>query len=329
MSLRTGQVLLVRRGALGDLILTLPLLSVLKTLYPRSALHILGPSGLWSVIAGRVVEGVHDLEEFDLAGLYVRGGEVSSRVRKFFAAFDRILYIGVDPEGTIRDHLEQCVPGRGRILSPFPSPGANVHVSDHLVGQLSDCGFQGATPLPLVCLRQDDSLQGIRVLRERKLPAERPLLALHPGSGSPRKNWPWAGFQEIIRRCRERGLASPLVVLGEAERRGMDPGVLEFLPTEVPRFCCLPLGHVAGVLANCHLYLGNDSGITHLAAALGVPTLALFFTTDPSVWGPRGGHSTIFSFPASRASAGGSVARQVQAVWAGVEEILGTEPSLH
>jgi ADP-heptose:LPS heptosyltransferase len=51
---------------------------------------------------------------------------------------------------------------------------------------------------------------------------------------------------------------------------------------------CLELPLLAAILSQCHLFIGNDSGITHLAAALGVPTIALFGPTDPYVWGPRG-----------------------------------------
>ena len=50
-------------------------------------------------------------------------------------------------------------------------------------------------------------------------------------------------------------------------------------------------------LATARLYIGNDSGITHLAAAVGVPTIAIFMTTDPRVWAPRGDHVTILENP--------------------------------
>jgi ADP-heptose:LPS heptosyltransferase len=102
---------------------------------------------------------------------------------------------------------------------------------------------------------------------------------LHPGSGSPKKNWPLEYFQELAQRLNATGLTTAFTH-GPAE---------DNLPLEN----CLPpmsLPDLARTLASAHLYIGNDTGITHLAAAVGTPTLALFGPTNPTVWAPRGPH---------------------------------------
>jgi len=94
-------------------------------------------------------------------------------------------------------------------------------------------------------------------------PGER--IVIHRGSGSPKKCWPH--FDELLKR-----MPGATVLKGPAEG--------EVRP--------LPLADVCSLLRGCRAYIGNDSGITHLAAYLGVPALALFGPTDPRIWGPIG-----------------------------------------
>ena len=116
----------------------------------------------------------------------------------------------------------------------------------------------------------------------------RPVM-IHPGSGSPRKNWPLESFLELSRRLTASGL-TPVFSLGEA-----DDGIAAQVAT-VPGLHTLQgfdLMELAETIGACAAYVGNDSGITHLAAAAGVPVVALFGETDPAVWGPRGPHVRV------------------------------------
>jgi len=318
------KLLVVRRGALGDLILTLPFLRALTQLHPRADLEVLGPSHLWSVVAkgSGWVRRIHDLEAFNLSALYVCGGQIPPAVREFLSVFDDIYYIGTDLEGVIRSQLSRHGLSNVKFISPFPPPGSCVHVSDHLIYQLGGHGFSPATLLPVIFPGEADLLLGGRVLKELDLPAGHPLLAVHPGSGSPRKNWPRARFAEIIRRCLEGRKATPIVFLGEAEAGEMTSWARHLSAGKFPLLCNLPLNLLAGVLACCHLYLGNDSGVTHLAAALRVPTIALFGSTDPAVWGPRGERVVILSPPTPCAMSSEPAGLEVETVWRKVEETL-------
>ena len=95
---------------------------------------------------------------------------------------------------------------------------------------------------------------------------------LHPGSGSPTKVWP--RFVDLARLLPEAA-----ILLGPCEK-GL----------EVPNVCLrdLSLTEVVDELRGCRTFIGNDSGITHIAAYWGTPTIALFGPTDPGIWGPRG-----------------------------------------
>src|SRR5581483_12178965 len=107
---------------------------------------------------------------------------------------------------------------------------------------------------------------------------------IHPFSGSPRKNWPLDRFRRLA-----SSLERVMPVRWCAGRQ--DPP----LPEAV---CIDDLYALACWLARARLYIGNDSGITHLAAAVGTPVLALFGPTDPAVWGPRGENVRVARFTA-------------------------------
>ncbi len=111
-------------------------------------------------------------------------------------------------------------------------------------------------------------------------------MVIHPGSGGAGKNWPLERFVAVARTLESQG-RSVHWSIGPAEREaGMDaPGVK--LDTGA-------LVELAGALAAARLYIGNDSGITHLAAAVGCPTVAVFGPTEPAVWAPRGGHVWVY-----------------------------------
>jgi hypothetical protein len=129
------------------------------------------------------------------------------------------------------------------------APG--VHAADYFLGQVGGCG--PANPR-IECPRTDGG-----------------YAVIHPFSGSSKKNWPLDRFREVARRLPHpvRWCAGPEETLPDAVRF-----------TDLYELACW--------LASAHLYIGNDSGITHLAAAVGIPVVALFGPTDPSVWAPRG-----------------------------------------
>jgi ADP-heptose:LPS heptosyltransferase len=104
---------------------------------------------------------------------------------------------------------------------------------------------------------------------------------LHPGSGSPSKVWPH--FRELA-----LSLPQAEILLGPCEKR-----------LSVPNHCLenLSLSQVAEELRRCRLFIGNDSGITHVAAYWGTPTAALFGATDPNLWGPVGRRVNVLHKP--------------------------------
>lgn len=120
-----------------------------------------------------------------------------------------------------------------------------------------------------------------------------PTIALHPGSGSERKNWPEEQWKELLRDLINRFRFRLLLVGGEAEEERLH-NVTKVLPADrVELAVRLPLSDLALRLKNCGGFIGHDSGITHLAAALGLPTLVLWADTTVEVWRPQGDNVVI------------------------------------
>ena len=109
---------------------------------------------------------------------------------------------------------------------------------------------------------------------------------LRSSSPSTAKNWPLARFLALAGRIAAAGLGTPVFLVGEADEA--IAAELARRPAPAPVMAGLSLAEAARVLSACRAYVGNDSGMTHLAAALGLPTVALFGPSNPAAWGPRG-----------------------------------------
>jgi heptosyltransferase-2 len=110
---------------------------------------------------------------------------------------------------------------------------------------------------------------------------------VHPGSGSERKNWPEAKWAELLPRLARRHPWNFFLINGEAEG-GRGRRLSDLLP--VHRVCLannLPLLELAQKMKSCAAFIGHDSGITHLAAALDLPGLVLWGPSSAAIWRPR------------------------------------------
>ena len=134
---------------------------------------------------------------------------------------------------------------------------------------------QLARPLEKLAMFVEDShLQAVHFERREVIPGR---IAIHVGSGSEKKNWPLEHWLALADDFRDHDV---IFVTGEAEQeRGM-------LIENRPSWHSLPLPELASRLSTCAAFFGHDSGISHLAAACGVPSLLLFGPTDPAVWAP-------------------------------------------
>ena len=175
-----------------------------------------------------------------------------------------------------------------RLLQRDPAPPSDLHASHWLAAPVRSLGADPAPDPPTLSFTAAE--RSAVAERVSSLPPR--FLAVHPGSGSAAKNWPADRFAALVQRhARDTRW---LLVTGPADEGAAD--ALRCLPGAVVAQE-LPLRELAALLAHAGLYVGNDSGVSHLAAATGVPTLALFGPTAPSTWAPVGPRVATLASP--------------------------------
>jgi heptosyltransferase III len=276
--LEAGRGLIIFPGALGDLICLVPAIHEFARRCPTIGFELMARAELarFAVQRMKVVAG-HSIDRGEVAQLFLERGGESDIVRKFFSRFDRIDCFFASDNERFRSSLRQAATGEIHFY-PFRPPG---------LGHVAECylravGARVSHPLDdLIELMPDDLRDAQRRLRAFHLEPKRFVLVL-PGSGSARKNWPAESFALLAERiqltCRV------LVVLGPAEAElapiFQGPSLSVASNTE--------LGELAGIAYFARCFIGNDSGVSHLAAALGARGLVIFGPSDPERWRPLG-----------------------------------------
>jgi heptosyltransferase III len=290
-----ARLLIWHQGALGDLLLAGPALAALSRHYAGARITALGHPERWGLFSRSLpLDAVWDSSEARWACLFA-DAEVPPAIKGRLAQFPLALVFAPHPQTILLARLHQAGIPAVHWLPSFPETGAEA-VSALQARQLGELGLHyNPGPFKLkVGLAPDE--------HPPELPDPGPWLAVAPGSGQPRKNWPLAHYYEVSRALGwEYGLK--VVWLAGPGEEALLP-YLEALGQAQGQLLLAnrPLARVARVLSRCRLYIGNDSGLTHLAAAVGEPdVLALFGPTDPRVWAPRGPRVRTLTGPCPQA----------------------------
>ncbi len=270
------RVLVIRPGALGDSMLTEPVLAAIRDHEPGGTVRLAGrPEYLELLVCGAGADAVLDFDGPAFTSLFSTGPVQ-------LPGYEIIVAFLPDPDDRLRNRL-RSVADRVVVLDPRPSDGN--HIIDHLLSALA--------PLDIVPVRRRPRINPTAEWRS----AARPLVpvgeyaVIHVGSGGERKLWPAERWAEVIEQTEP---APVLLTCGPADRRTVaDVQAQSGYSGRVTVISGQPLTTIAGLLAGAGVYLGCDCGVTHLAAAVGAPTIALFGPTDPAAWGPRGERVTI------------------------------------
>lgn len=276
------RLLVLRGGALGDFIVTLPALGLLRAHWPAARIELVGHARAAELAVGRhYLDAAHSQHEARWAALYAPA-PLPREFAAWLGAFDLIVSYWPDPENELRAHLAAAA--RRVILGG--DQAATAPAAAHFCAPLSVLGLSTADYRSRVRLAPGD-----HAAAQRLLPAgAAPLVALHPGSGAPRKNWPLDRWIEVGRRLQDKHGAHLLLCGGEADAALREPLARAFAGTAHQLAWERPLPVLAGLLARCRLFLGHDTGVSHLAAAVDTACVLLFGPTDPAVWAPPGAH---------------------------------------
>lgn len=295
------KVLLVRAGALGDVLLLRRSIAALR--FAGHRVELLAPEA-GAVLVGAGASEVDRVWSWDGAEVtrVLSGDGTSGPFADALRSADAVVAY------TRSRSLTDALRSRARLLlvhDPAP-PARGPHASQWFAQPLTTLGVPESPEPPELRFSGEEQAWAETLLR--RLPSR--FLAFHPGSGSDTKNWPADRFLALAERLHDNPALGPhpsLLVLGPAEAEGASPSAPvpgTSLPEEdTPSLVVareLPLRVLGAVLARAGLYVGNDSGVSHLAAAAGAPALALFGPTDPALWAPVGRHVRCLRAPRAR-----------------------------
>ncbi len=279
---------MIRPGALGDLVVTLPTFEAIRKYFKNARIDIMGYSSYLEIVKGRFyADTISRFDQADIASLFTKNSNVPASLINKLSNMDLIIAFVSDKDQVMVNNLRAAGVKHVIHYEPFPSEGEDIHVIDHFLKCLDLLVIDHSNKIPKIFLRDEDILLGEKFLNDRVVNPKKMLVAMHPGSGSRQKCWPTDRYVELILWLKKEMDAQILLISGQA-----DTGIVEALRDKVrDNFILadqLPLPILAAIIKRSNLFVGNDSGITHLAAAVGTPTITIFGPTDPRMWGPRG-----------------------------------------
>lgn len=284
---RPKDILVIRNGALGDFILTLPVLKSLNNAFPFARIVVMGNPAIVALVQHQIAGIISN----DMPGLYTLYGDrctIPEDIKQKLGCFDLVICYGKDPDGNVMSNLK-------RIGIPWIIDGTfsiaerlTTHATDLLLLPLKKEGLPVYPDPPrIIPSVADREFAGQFLGSIQKSARSQTLVAFHPGSGSSKKCWPVKNFSQLATWVKNVFGVTILLISGPADQYRTDEMMSLIKHCNPVLVHQSSLTHLAAILERCSMFIGNDSGVTHLAAAVGIPTLTLFGPTDFRIWGPK------------------------------------------
>lgn len=292
--------LILRIGGVGDTLLLLPFISALRQTYPESYLEFIGyPERIQIFKDFGYVDEIKSFDQPGMDSFFVKESNLPEKLVKYFGKFDIIFAFFKDGEGIFNHNLQKCNIEKFYLFSPYPNE--NMHILDYYQNLSHSLGLKKINQFEnrFLCPSTSSSPQrGEGSLSDEKELApcdgrspgrvERRTAATHPSAGSKKKCWSPKYFAEIIDWLEEKYGINSLLISGPADEEVTREVISHLKKTKPKIIKNLTLTELALLLNHCSFYLGNDSGITHLSAFTGIPTIAIFNQEKAKIWSPRG-----------------------------------------
>ena len=295
--------LIIQPGALGDSILTIPLARMIRRQLDVPRVHVMGHERNLSILPGRSeITGVISLDAHSLHPLFVDSDSFdlpeSHPLIDLFGRYQLIVSFLSDRAG----HFE-----RNLIFATFIKRSAEIvtlqlhppgdytsHVTAFFMEQLAQqipdpqlAPTLAEIQLPLLQVTPEDRRIGWQLLAASGIVPDRPVVILHPGSGALEKCLPAAHFVFLAEQLADRGVQC-VILLGPAERDRWAEHTISQFRRGFPVLDDLSTEQLTAVLSCGAAYVGNDSGPSHLAGAMDIPSVVIFGPSNPTHWRPLG-----------------------------------------
>ncbi len=288
-------ILVIMLRYIGDVLLTTPVLRTFREQLPDARITVAVNAGTEDVLRGN--------PDVDHVLVVHRRGVLSQmrllqqlRDREFDCVIDltdgdRSAFLSRVTGAPVRIGFNQERRWRGLLYTDIVrSPTAHVHRIKRNLEAVRALGLEPKSSALILRPSHEDDEDAADLLRQVGVEgATHPLVMLHPGARYWFKAWPAERFADLADRLSEELSCAVLVGGSEADRAvaGTIHSRARSKPTVLAGRTTLP--QFAALLKRCRLFIGNDNGPMHMAAALQVPLVALFGPSDPEIWGPRGG----------------------------------------
>lgn len=279
------RVLVIFPGALGDLVCAMPAIEAIARANTGAAIELMARADLAQFAVGRtVVTRAHSIDRREVGTLFSKSRDAIATASEFFGAFDTIDSFFASDDANFRDALKLSAAARAEVaFHPFRPDGDGHVAAAYLKSVGEDADHVIA---PRIEPTQDD-IESAHDVLALGADSDSKLVAIFPGSGGAKKNWPPDNFAELARTLSKDSQVA--IVLGPAEESlRSEFAALAHDRGRIRVHCDLSLGTVAGIARIASAFVGNDSGVSHLAAAVGACGVAIFGPTDPARWRPLG-----------------------------------------
>lgn len=280
--MKKGKTFIHHDGALGDVLLSLPCLRVIQDI--SCPVHFAGRADIGRLFFNTgIAQEISPADGVFYASAY--SDTPDDAVAEFLGNFQQAFVFTARSNSLLASNIRRFIP-ETKIILTTPDEKERRHVSEYRLSQLVR---QGALQTNL---HVPDSFRekAMFLLQGRRHGRSVQIIALHPGSGGKKKCWPLKNYLKLIARIWEDYDSIVVLITGPAEGLEIKREIHDFVAgfSGAVHIDGQDLTTVAALLGIATLYIGNDSGISHLAASVNTPSIVLFGPTDPLLWKPVG-----------------------------------------
>lgn len=296
-----GRILIRANNWIGDVVMISPAVRAIRAHFRAARIAILAKRWVLETLRGN--PDYDDLIEYDEGGEH-RG--LSGRLRLAATLRRRRFDLAVLFQKAFEAAALAYLAGarlrvgyatdfrRPLLTHPLQPPPPGTHHVEVFLGIARALGCPVADPFPSFRVAPEARGRAATLLAEAGFPEGAPLVAIHPGASKEPRAWHAERFGDLARRLAEGRGARVILLGGAADRPLLERVAARSRSSQVVMMRAdLPIAVTAGLLERCALFIGNDSGPMHLAAALGVPTVGVFGPGTPARTAPRAARSGV------------------------------------